>query len=67
MEARGPGQPWGKTKPSKTPAVVYDIKEWIHGLEEASNGGPNKMMTLTTEPINGALTHNGGQSQRSCR
>ena len=40
-KARGSGQPQGKTKLSKTPAVAYDIKEWMQGLEEASDGGPN--------------------------
>ena len=29
MKARGPGQPWGKTRHPKTPAVVYDIVEWM--------------------------------------
>ena len=40
MKARGPGWPWGKTKPSKTPAVTYDVKEGMQGLEKASDGGP---------------------------
>ena len=28
MKARGPWQAQGKAKPSKTPAVAYDIEEW---------------------------------------
>ena len=39
-KARKPGQPQGKTKPSKTPAVAYGVKEWMLDLEEASDGGP---------------------------
>ena len=30
----------GKGKPSKMPAVAYDIEEWMQGLEGASNGEP---------------------------
>ena len=42
MKTRGPGWPQGKTKPSNTPAVAYDVKEWMWGLEEASDGGPKQ-------------------------
>ena len=38
MKARGPGQPWGKAKPPKTPAVSYYVEEWMQGLEGASDG-----------------------------
>ena len=31
MKARGPGQPWGKTRYPKPPAAAYDIKEWMQG------------------------------------
>ena len=40
MKARGPGQPQGKAKPSKTPAAAYGVKDWMWGLEGASNGKP---------------------------
>ena len=29
IKARGPGQPWGKTRHPKTPAAAYDVKEWM--------------------------------------
>ena len=37
MNSRGPGWPQGKAKPSNTPAVSYDIKGWMSGLDEASD------------------------------
>ena len=37
MKARGPEWPWGKAKLPKTPAQPYDIKEWMWGLEGASD------------------------------
>ena len=40
MKARGPGWPWGKTMHPKTPAVVYDIKEWMWDLTGDSNEEP---------------------------
>ena len=32
MKVRGPGHPQGKTRHPKTPAVAYDIQEWMQGL-----------------------------------
>ena len=32
----------GKDKPSKTPAVAYDIEEWMSGLKGASDGEPKQ-------------------------
>ena len=40
MKARGPRQPQGITRHPKTPAVPYDIKEWLQGLEGVSNAEP---------------------------
>ena len=33
-KARGPGHPCGMTKVMRTPAVAYDIEEWMQGVEE---------------------------------
>ena len=38
MNIRGPGWPWRKEKPPKTPAAACDIEEWMWGFEEASDG-----------------------------
>ena len=40
MKARGPGWLWGKTRHLKTPAAVYDIKEWMWGLVGDPDGEP---------------------------
>ena len=40
MKASEAVQPWGKAKSFKIPAVAYDVKEWMQGLEEASDGEP---------------------------
>ena len=42
MKARGPGQPQGKAKPPKTPAVAYDINECMQGLEGSSEEKPKR-------------------------
>ena len=39
-KARGPGQPQGRAKPSKSLATAYDVEEWMLGLEGASNREP---------------------------
>ena len=40
MKARGLGQPQGETRHPKTPAVAYDIEEWMWGLVRNSDGQP---------------------------
>ena len=40
MKARGPGHPWRKARPPRTPTVAYDIEEWMQGLEGASSRKP---------------------------
>ena len=42
MKTRGPGQPWGKAKPSKTPTAAYDIKDWMQDLKGAYGGKPKR-------------------------
>ena len=38
MKASVQGQPHGKARHPRTPAVTYDIEEWMWGLEGASDG-----------------------------
>ena len=35
-KARGPGHPQGMIKVTRTPAMAYDIEEWMWGLKEDS-------------------------------
>ena len=42
MKPGGPGQPQGKVRHPRTPAVAYDIEEWMQSLEGASNGEPKQ-------------------------
>ena len=67
-KARRPGQPQGKAKPSKTPAVASDIKEWMQDLEVASSGEP-KWNNDTDCRADQQSIHSqwGSQGQRRCR
>ena len=38
MTARGAGQPLGKTRHPKFPAVAYDVEEWMQGLAGDTDG-----------------------------
>ena len=38
MKARGPWQPWEKTRHPKTPAAAYEIEEWMQDLVGDSDG-----------------------------
>ena len=57
VKARGPGWQQGKARHPRTPAVVYDIKEWIQGLEGVFMGNWNGRTLWTTELVDRVSTH----------
>ena len=67
-KARGLGCPHRKTKPSKTPAVAYDIEEWMQGLKGASGGVPKRNNDKDCGADQWSIhTQKGGQSRLRCR